>query len=82
MLECMWEIFIAEMCQCWMSCCGSQYYSATWDLGFVFVRKAFTGISAVSGKEYNNVEAMQSGQLSTKGKAVVQLSPLPTRVTK
>lgn len=34
---------------------------------FFFVRKPFIGISAVSGKEYNSVKAMQSGQLSTKG---------------
>lgn len=67
MLECVWEIFIAELWQRWMSCSVSQYYSATWDLGFVFVRKAFIGISAISGKEYNGVKAMQSGQLSTKG---------------
>lgn len=61
-----------------MRSCISQYYSATGDLSFVFVREAFIAVStSVSGKEHS-IKTLNSGKLSIKGKEVVQLLTLPT----
>lgn len=62
-----------------MRSCISQYYSATRDLGFVFVREVFIAVfTSVSGKEHN-MKALNSGKISMKGREVVQLLTLPTK---
>lgn len=82
MLECVCGKFIAKPLTAsgdvgWVAVFHS-YYSATWDLSFVFVREAFTAICAlVSGEEYN-MKALKSGKLPIKGEEMLELLTLPT----
>lgn len=82
MLECVCGKFIAKLLTAsgdvgWVAVFHS-YYSAAWDLSFVFVREAFTAICAlVSGEEYN-MKALKSGKLPIKGEEMLGLLTLPT----